>query len=141
MITKHKNIKKIGLILSCALLANFALAGFAGVGRVWAREVRVDGPATSGTSDTSRGAPSTAILPDNWGIEGILNMILTVVTGGVGLAATISIVFAGVIYTTAAGDASKVGKAKTMILNTVIGLLFYSVMWAFLQWLIPGGVF
>mgnify|MGYP003610100314 len=44
------------------------------------------------------------------------------------------------MYSTAAGNAAQVQKAKTMILNTVIGLLSYLLMWAFINWLVPGGV-
>lgn len=151
MITKHKNIKKIGLILSCAVLANFALAGFAGIGRAWAQDVMIEnsgGSRTAGSGgDGSIGGagnapekPQTAVLPyDN--LEGVLNAILVTITAGIGVVAAISIVVAGVIYTTAGGDSAKVGKAKTMIQNTVVGLFAYAFMWAFLNWLIPGGVF
>ena len=83
----------------------------------------------------------TAILPESWKIEDILNMILLVVTTGVGIAAVGVIVYAGVLYITARDNAGQVSKAKTMIMNTVIGVVAYILMWAFLQWIIPGGVF
>ena len=83
----------------------------------------------------------TAILPESWKIEDILNMILLVVTTGVGIAAVCAIVYAGVLYITARDNAGQVSKAKTMIMNTVIGVVAYILMWAFLQWIIPGGVF
>lgn len=83
----------------------------------------------------------TAILPESWKIEDILNMILLVVTTGVGIAAVGAIVYAGVLYITARDNAGQVSKAKTMIMNTVIGVVAYLLMWAFLQWIIPGGVF
>ena len=83
----------------------------------------------------------TAILPESWKIEDILNMILLVVTTGVGIAAVGAIVYAGVLYITARDNAGQVSKAKTMIMNTVIGVVAYVLMWAFLQWIIPGGVF
>ncbi len=83
----------------------------------------------------------TAILPESWKIEDILNMILLVVTTGVGIAAVGAIVYAGVLYITARDNAGQVSKAKTMIMNTVIGVVAYILMWAFLQWIIPGGVF
>lgn len=82
----------------------------------------------------------TAILPESWKIEDILNMILLVVTTGVGIAAVGAIVYAGVLYITARDNAGQVSKAKTMIMNTVIGVVAYILMWAFLQWIIPGGV-
>ena len=83
----------------------------------------------------------TAILPESWKIEDILNMILLVVTTGVGIAAVGAIVYAGVLYITARDNAGQVSKAKTMIMNTVIGVVAYILMWAFLQWIIPGGAF
>ena len=83
----------------------------------------------------------TAILPESWKIEDILNMILLVVTTGVGIAAVGAIVYAGVLYITARDNAGQVSKAKTMIMNTVIGVVAYILMWAFLQWIIPGGGF
>lgn len=83
----------------------------------------------------------TAILPESWKIEDILNMILLVVTTGVGIAAVGAIVCAGVLYITARDNAGQVSKAKTMIMNTVVGVVAYLLMWAFLQWIIPGGVF
>ena len=83
----------------------------------------------------------TASLPESWKIEDILNMILLVVTTGVGIAAVGAIVYAGVLYITARDNAGQVSKAKTMIMNTVIGVVAYILMWAFLQWIIPGGVF
>ena len=83
----------------------------------------------------------TAILPESWKIEDILNMILLVVTTGVGIAAVGAIVYAGILYITARDNAGQVSKAKTMIMNTVIGVVAYILMWAFLQWIIPGGVF
>ena len=91
--------------------------------------------------DTTPADAKTAILPSDWKIEDILNMVLVVVTTGVGIAAVGSIVFAGVLYITARDNAAQVSKAKTMITNTIIGIIAYILMWAFLEWIIPGGVF
>jgi hypothetical protein len=41
---------------------------------------------------------------------------------------------------TSGNNASQVQKAKTMIFNTVIGIIAYVFMWTILEWLIPGGV-
>lgn len=81
-----------------------------------------------------------AIIPDSWGINEILNMILTTLTAGLAVLATGSIIFAGFLYMTARNNASQVQKAKTMIFNTVIGIIAYVFMWTILEWLIPGGV-
>lgn len=90
--------------------------------------------------DTTPTEAKTAILPSDWKIEDILNMVLVVVTTGVGIAAVGSIVFAGVLYITARDNAAQVSKAKTMITNTIIGIIAYILMWAFLEWIIPGGI-
>ena len=90
--------------------------------------------------DTPSADAKTAILPSDWKIEDILNMVLVVVTTGVGIAAVGSIVFAGVLYITARDNAAQVSKAKTMIMNTIIGIIAYILMWAFLEWIIPGGI-
>ena len=90
--------------------------------------------------DTPSADAKTAILPSDWKIEDILNMVLVVVTTGVGIAAVGSIVFAGVLYITARDNAAQVSKAKTMITNTIIGIIAYILMWAFLEWIIPGGI-
>ena len=95
----------------------------------------------STTNPDKETGPSTSILPSNWKIENILNTVLVILTTGIGIAASISIVVAGVMYSAAGGSAQQVQKAKTMILNTIIGLIAYSLLWAFAQWLIPGGVF
>ena len=90
-------------------------------------------------SSKQANAVETAILPDT-DIAGLLNIVLVVLTTGVGIAATVAFVAAGIMYSTAAGNAAQVQKAKTMIFNTVIGIIAYVFMWTILEWLIPGGV-
>lgn len=162
MINKIKKIITLGLIFSSFFVAfqgvfvsnygsNYVFAKEVindGDGRVIDEEGRLIAPkgdnGKSGESSTetkANGAQAkTAILPSGWKIEDILNMILVVVTTGVGIAAVGSIVFAGILYITAKDNAGQVSKAKTMIMNTVIGIIAYILMWAFLEWIIPGGV-
>lgn len=54
---------------------------------------------------------------------------------------TLVIILAGVQYSAASGDPGKVSAAKGRIINAVIALVSYVFLWAFLQWLIPGGAF
>ena len=91
-------------------------------------------------NEAEKATTKNAIIPDNWGINEILNMILTTLTAGLAVLATGSIIFAGFLYMTAGNNASQVQKAKTMIFNTVIGIIAYVFMWTILEWLIPGGV-
>ena len=89
----------------------------------------------------------TSILNPDWcdmdeggGIYKILGLVLTILTAGVGILATIGLVISGIQYITSRDDANKVAKAKSRIFNIVLGLLAYGVMWVALQWLIPGGI-
>ena len=74
------------------------------------------------------------------GIFAILLIILNVLTFGIGIAGTLGIIIAGIMYLTARDDQGQLVKAKNMLINIVIGLAAYAVMWAFLQWLLPGGI-
>ena len=74
------------------------------------------------------------------GVIAILVIILNVLTVGVGIAGTLGIIIAGIMYLTARDNEAQVAKAKNMLINIIIGLVAYAVMWAFLQWLLPGGV-
>ena len=75
------------------------------------------------------------------GIFNILSLVLTILTYGVGIAATLGLIISGYQYLTARDDVGITKKAKTRILQIVIGLVAYAVMWAILQFLLPGGVF
>ena len=148
MVNKIKNIIALGIILTSffvtfqsVLVSNYS-SNYA-----FAEERVEDGSGNLTTPNGNNGrggeAPAeakTAILPSDWKIEDILNMVLVVVTTGVGIAAVGSIVFAGVLYITARDNAAQVSKAKTMIMNTIIGIIAYILMWAFLEWIIPGGI-
>lgn len=148
MVNKIKNIIIVGLILTSffAAFQSIIISNY-GYSYAFAEELVEDGngnPTTpNGNNGKSGGSPTeakTAILPSDWKIEDILNMVLVVVTTGVGIAAVGSIVFAGVLYITARDNAAQVSKAKTMITNTIIGIIAYILMWAFLEWIIPGGI-
>ena len=148
MVNKIKNIIALGIILTSffvtfqsVLVSNYS-SNYA-----FAEELVEDGSGnlTTPNGNNGRGGEDpaeakTAILPSDWKIEDILNMVLVVVTTGVGIAAVGSIVFAGVLYITARDNAAQVSKAKTMITNTIIGIIAYILMWAFLEWIIPGGI-
>lgn len=148
MVNKIKNIIIVGLVLTSFFAAfhSIIISNY-GSSYAFAEELVEDGNGNlttpNGNNGKSGGSPAeakTAILPSDWKIEDILNMVLVVVTTGVGIAAVGSIVFAGVLYITARDNAAQVSKAKTMIMNTIIGIIAYILMWAFLEWIIPGGI-
>jgi hypothetical protein len=58
----------------------------------------------------------------------------------VGVVVVAAIVTGGIQYTTSADNPDKIQKAKHRITNALIGLFGYIFIFAFLQWVIPGGV-
>ena len=71
------------------------------------------------------------------GVYTVLDLVMTILTIGIGIAATIGIAVSGIIYLTAKGDVAKTTKAKRRILEIVIGLAAYAAIWAFLTFLLP----
>lgn len=76
--------------------------------------------------------------------NGILALVVTFLNwmaAGVAAAVLVGIVYGAIIYATAAGDESKAKHGIEIIRNAVIALVLYALMWSFLQFLIPGGLF
>ena len=85
-------------------------------------------------------AKNSGSTEDN-GIWALLLMVVNIMTAGVGILAVAGIVYGAVLYTTAEDKADQVKKATDIITNVVIGLLLFSLMWAGLNFVVPGGVF
>ncbi len=85
-------------------------------------------------------AKNSGDLEDN-GVWGLLLIALNVLTAGVGILAIGGIVYGAVLYTTAEDKADQVKKATDIMTNVVIGLIAFALMWAGLNFIVPGGVF
>ena len=72
------------------------------------------------------------------GIKNLLKYVVNVLTIGVGILAAIGIAVAGVQYLTAGGNEEQTRKAKKRILEIVIGIVAYGLIYAALFWLLPG---
>lgn len=79
-------------------------------------------------------------IEDN-GVWGLLMLVLKILTAGVGIVAVGGIVYGAILYTTAEDKADQVKKATDIITNVVIGLIAFALMWALLNFIVPGGVF
>ena len=71
----------------------------------------------------------------------LLIIAIKILTGGVGVVAIAGIVYGSILYTTAGGSPEKVKKAIEVFRNVVIGIVAYALMFGFLNFIIPGGVF
>ncbi|HET7529227.1 MAG TPA: hypothetical protein VFJ84_03305 [Candidatus Saccharimonadales bacterium] len=70
-------------------------------------------------------------------IQNIVNFL----SAGVGIIVIGVIILGGIQYSMAGDNANATGAAKTRITNGLLALFAFIFAWAFLQWLIPGGIF
>ena len=73
---------------------------------------------------------------DNANLMGTVNTIISVILGVVGFIAVVMIIIGGISYTTSAGDASKVKKAKDTILYGVVGLVIALLAFAIVNFVL-----
>ena len=71
-------------------------------------------------------------------IDDLLNLIVDILVYGLGAAATIGVVIAGILYLTARDNPQQAAKAKTRLIEIAIGLGAWAAMYALLRFLLPG---
>lgn len=69
-----------------------------------------------------------------------INPVINLLSAGIGVAIVISLVAAGIQYSGSAGDPGKVSAAKQRIFNALLALAGFIFLYAFLQWVVPGGL-
>ncbi|HEY1085885.1 MAG TPA: hypothetical protein VGE34_04130 [Candidatus Saccharimonadales bacterium] len=79
-------------------------------------------------------------LEDN-AVWSILLLVINILSAGVGLVAIGGLVYASILYSSAQNNSGQVTKAKETIFNVILGMVMFALMWSFLQFLIPGGIF
>lgn len=90
---------------------------------------------------TPDGAAKTCTGGDCSGlIKNYVNPFIRLLSGLIGVIVAISLIWAGILYSSAGGDPGRVSAAKTRIYNSILALIAYLFLFAFLQWLIPGGI-
>lgn len=103
-----------------------------------------------GGGNSSPNECGTAHTFFDWGCNGasdkdsILTVLVTIsnwLAAGVVIAVIGGIIYGAIMYATSAGDASKAKSATEIIRNAFIALILYFLMWAFLQYIVPGGLF
>ncbi len=75
------------------------------------------------------------------GVWALLLIVVNIMTAGVGIIAVAGIVYGAILYTTAEDKADQVKKATDIITNVIIGLILFALMYAGLNFIVPGGVF
>lgn len=80
---------------------------------------------------------------DNGTSNPIMDVIVTIfnwLSIGVVTVIIIVVVIGGIQYMTAGGNSDNAKKAKERILNAIIALGLYLIMWVLLNYLVPGGM-
>jgi hypothetical protein len=85
----------------------------------------------------AKGAKTAETSP----IWGVLLIVLNIMTAGVGIVAVGGIVYGAILYASAGDKAEQTKKAVGIITNVAIGIAAYGLMYVFLNFLVPGGVF
>lgn len=67
----------------------------------------------------------------------ILELVVDIMTIGVGILGVVGISIVGVQYLTAGGNEEKTRKAKRRMFEIIIGLAAYAVLYMALKWLLP----
>lgn len=70
-----------------------------------------------------------------------LGLIFDVLSAVVAMAVIGAVIVGGIRYSASGGDPNGVAKAKKMITNALLAFAAYIFLYAFLQWLVPGGLF
>lgn len=70
-----------------------------------------------------------------------LNMIVNFLSALVGIVVIGTIIYGGIQYSLAGDNAQLTGAAKQRIINGFTAFFFFLLIYAFLQWVVPGGVF
>lgn len=70
-----------------------------------------------------------------------VNPVINLLSALVGIVVVIAIIIGGIQFSTSAGDPQKAAAGKKHIANALFGLLAYLLLYAFLQFIVPGGQF
>jgi hypothetical protein len=69
-----------------------------------------------------------------------LKQVLALLAAAVGIVIVLMLVIAGIQYITSVGDPGAIKDAKNKIVNAITALVLFLMMYAILNFLIPGGV-
>lgn len=103
----------------------------------------INGTTSGSSSQGNFGADCKAkdVNKDNCGIVAYIVQAINFLSAMVGIVIVLVIVIRGIQYTASGDDPQMVSKAKAGIRDAVLALVYFLVLFAFLQWLIPGGIF
>lgn len=129
-------MKKILLILSSIFLLSLVSVAF--IGTFVNAQNSCGGIETSIISCDNDGG-STANVKDS-AVWQILRVAINILTGGIMIAALGGLIYASVLYTSSGANPETRKKSISIMTNIVIGIVTYALMWALLNFILPGGI-
>ena len=69
-----------------------------------------------------------------------INPVINLFSAMVSIVAVVGIIIGAIQFSSSAGDPQKAANGKNHIRNALLGLLAYILLYAFLQFLVPGGL-
>ncbi len=90
--------------------------------------------------DDCAGKPVDKCVKTSQLVTNVINKLVVIFSLLFGIVATIMFIIAGIIYASSADDPQKVALAKKIILNTVIAIVAYALLFAFMDFIVPGGL-
>lgn len=97
-------------------------------------------PVFAASTGTYKGDCVDADLSKNCGIYNIFITSIRILSGLVGVVVVAMIIVGGIQYALARDNPQAVSAAKQKIINAVIALVAYLSIFAFLQWIVIGGI-
>jgi hypothetical protein len=94
-----------------------------------------------GPGDLERDCTDRPITPQNCGIVGYIRLFADAITVVLGIVVAIMVVVGGIQYSTAGNNPQAVTAAKKRLSQAILAVAMYVFLFAFMQWLVPGGVF
>ena len=102
-------------------------------------------PDCAGTNSNSSGCSNVNATNCNANncdlIKAYLNPAVNLLSGLVGIVVVIGIISGAIQYSASAGNPQAAAKGRSKISNSVIALIVFAFIYAFLQWIVPGGIF
>lgn len=122
---KHKIISLITLCLALCIMT----------------AVSAPSSALAASCESSTQAGLQDCLKTNPIVKNIINPAVNFLSAAVGIAVVGALIMGGIQYSMAGGSPDAVSKAKQRITNALLAFAAYLLIFGFLQWIIPGGLF
>ena len=131
-------------LLSLAVLASLTLSliGVAVAVPVGAQIDKIlTSPQLTEIAQDSYNAPTSGAVPTGRTVQDIIVLVINTILGLLGVIFLVIIIYAGFLWMTAGGNDEQVGKAKKLLINSIIGIIIivaaYAISYFVLQAILP----